>query len=378
MATPVVIVDHSALKTDVLIVGAGPAGLAAAIAARQKGFKVTVADCAFPPIDKACGEGLMPGGVRALGQLGIVVGSTDSFPFRGIRFIGCGVSSEAAFPEGHGSGVRRTTLHRALLARAREVGVSVLWGTRVQTDLGKRVSVNGQPAQYDWLIGADGQGSKVRRWAGLEAGRGSSRRFGFRRHFQAKPWADCVEVYWGERSQLFITPVGAKEVCVAVLSRHPHPRLAGALPSFPEVASRLKNAPPTSMERGAICANHTFRAVARNRVALVGDASGSVDAITGDGISLAFQQAIALAAAMERGDLTLYQAAHRSILRTPALMARLMVKLDRYAWLRRRALRGLASEPGLFAGLFAVHVGASPATFGVRRAAALAWRLLGV
>src|SRR5438105_7308201 len=47
------------LNTDVLVIGGGPAGLTAAIAARLKGFDVAVADAAHPPIDKACGEGLM-------------------------------------------------------------------------------------------------------------------------------------------------------------------------------------------------------------------------------------------------------------------------------------------------------------------------------
>ena len=49
--------------TDVFVIGGGPAGLAAAIAARGRGFRVLVADGAQPPIDKACGEGLLPTGV---------------------------------------------------------------------------------------------------------------------------------------------------------------------------------------------------------------------------------------------------------------------------------------------------------------------------
>ncbi|MGB8062426.1 MAG: FAD-binding protein, partial [Candidatus Sulfotelmatobacter sp.] len=49
-------------STDVFVIGGGPAGLAAAIAARKCGLRVIVADAAQPPIDKACGEGLMPDG----------------------------------------------------------------------------------------------------------------------------------------------------------------------------------------------------------------------------------------------------------------------------------------------------------------------------
>lgn len=320
----------------------------------------------------------MPGGVRALVQLGVVLEAHDSFPFRGIRFIGERMSSDALFPQDHGSGVRRTTLHRALMQRAAEVGVSLLWGAQVRTGTDKSVSINGQLARYDWLIGADGLRSRIRSWAGLGGGGGSFRRFGFRQHFRVRPWADCVEVYWGERCQLFVTPVGAEEVCIALLSRYSHPRLREALPLFPGIARRLLHAPLTSAERGSLCANRTLRAVARNRVALVGDASGSLDAITGDGVSLAFQQATALAAAIEAGDLALYQAAHRRIIRTPLLIGKLLVRMDRHAVLRRRALRGLASEPGMLTRLLGVHLGASQMEFGVRHAAALAWRLLGV
>jgi 2-polyprenyl-6-methoxyphenol hydroxylase-like FAD-dependent oxidoreductase len=73
--------------TDVLVVGARPAGLAAAIAARLQGLGVVVVDGARPPTDKACGEGLMPDGVAALERLGVVLGDDDVFPFHGIRFI---------------------------------------------------------------------------------------------------------------------------------------------------------------------------------------------------------------------------------------------------------------------------------------------------
>src|SRR3979490_781323 len=58
--------DYMGEGTSVLVIGGGPAGLAVAIAARMKGFDVTVADGAKPPIDKACGEGLMPGTMAAL------------------------------------------------------------------------------------------------------------------------------------------------------------------------------------------------------------------------------------------------------------------------------------------------------------------------
>ena len=86
--------------TDVFIIGGGPAGLAAAIAARQRGFDVMVADSALPPIDKPCGEGLMPDGVCALADLGIYIPPEDSYPFRGIRFLSSGLKSTPVFQPG--------------------------------------------------------------------------------------------------------------------------------------------------------------------------------------------------------------------------------------------------------------------------------------
>src|SRR5205085_7227751 len=111
-------------ETDVVVVGGGPAGLAAAIAARAKGFRVVVADCARPPIEKPCGEGLLPDALAGLRALGITVHDADSFAFRGIRFIGSGHSVDASFPAGHGLGVRRTVLHQLMIDRAAGVGVS--------------------------------------------------------------------------------------------------------------------------------------------------------------------------------------------------------------------------------------------------------------
>ena len=71
--------------TDVFVVGGGPSGLAA-IAARQKGFDLTLADGAAPPIEKPCGEGVMPETITALHDLGIAIGPSDGVSFRGICF----------------------------------------------------------------------------------------------------------------------------------------------------------------------------------------------------------------------------------------------------------------------------------------------------
>lgn len=269
------------LKTDVFVVGGGPAGLATGIAIRQRGLRVVVADLARPPIDKACGEGLMPQSVGDLKALGVALGPSQAVPFRGIRFLGEGRVAESTFPHGFGLGIRRTTLQQALVERAAEAGVQCLWGTRVKSIGPGEVSLDSGKVLCRWIIGADGQNSLVRKWAGLDRGRPRETRFGFRQHFRVEPWTDFVEVHWGYRCQIFVTPVSPNEICLAVTSRSPQLRLKEALTQFPEITRRLEGCPAVTKDLGALSALRIIRKVSRGSFALVGDASGSVDSLTG-------------------------------------------------------------------------------------------------
>lgn len=353
-------------KTDVFIAGGGPAGLAAAIALRVQGFDVTLADPARPPIDKACGEGLMPGTLAALRGLGVTLPGEHGSPFRGIRFLDGGTSVDASFPNGPGIGIRRTRLHRALVDRATEAGVNLLWGVPVKGLSECGVELDHGNVACRWVIGADGENSRVRRWAGLEGTRRSSLRYGFRRHFRVAPWTDFVEIYWAPGCQIYITPVGSEELSVTVMARDPHLRLEQVRPKFPQLFERLKHAEPTTAERGAVSASRRLARVYRGKVLLAGDASGSVDAITGEGLGLGFEQAVALAKALAGNCPEQYAREHRRLLRRPAFMAALMLSLDRSEWLRRRVLQEFSMEPRLFASHVAMHVGASTASDFVR------------
>jgi 2-polyprenyl-6-methoxyphenol hydroxylase-like FAD-dependent oxidoreductase len=360
----------------VLVIGGGPAGLAAAIAAREKGFEVTVADGAKPPVDKACGEGLMPNTLEVLGELGVAICPDDGQVFRGIRFVNEVSSAEANFFGIGGVGLRRTVLHQKMVERAQGCGITLLWNSPVAGLADGGVIVGGKTMSAKWIIGADGIHSRVRRWCGLEAGAQEEIRFAQRRHYRVKAWADCIEVHWGKKMQVCVTPLGKGETCVALISRDPRMRLEDAWREFPKLAANLGTANPSSAERGAVTVTRRLEHVYKGNIALIGDASGSVDAITGEGLCLSFQQAIALANALEMGQLGKYERAHRRLARRPNIMGRLLLLLDRYPPLRRCVLRALAGDPAMFARLLTVHRGkGSPkvlAAIGIR----LGWQFL--
>lgn len=354
----------------VCIVGGGPAGLTSAIALRLEGFEVTVADCAVPPIDKSCGEGLMPDSIAALQTLGIEIPEHVGYPLRGITFIDKDRTLTGDFSRKTARGVRRTALHRLLLARAANLGVELIWGARASFVSGNTLSINGQEYRPAYVVGADGQNSRIRRDAGLSTARYEQRRYGFRRHYKIQPWSNYVQLYWGRRCQIYVTPIAKDEVGVALISNSPKLRLNQALQEFPELYRRLESAPYSSKEMGSLTGSRTLRNVCRPGIALIGDASGSIDAITGEGMSLSFQQAIALARACKSGDLSQYEWEHRRLRQRPNVMAGLMLLLARHERLRQRTFSSLLQRREIFEQLLSIHIGEAPFKD------LLSWRLL--
>jgi len=365
--------------TEVFVIGGGPAGLAAAIAARRRGFQVIVADGNRPPIDKPCGEGLMPDSIAALQELGVEIAPDEGYPLQGMKFLEKEESATACFPTVRGVGLRRPILHKKMLDRAVALGVQFLWETPVTGIRGDGVNLaGGNFVRANWIIGADGGQSRVRRWAGLESSNKRDSRLAWRAHFVVAPWSEYVEIHWAENAQAYVTPVSANEVCVVMVSRNANRDIRAALNEFPELASRLSCEGLSRPARGAITTMHQLKCVSRGNVALIGDASGSVDAITGEGLSLSFHQAVALAEAMEKNSLALYQKAHRQFARRPTFMARLLLLLDGRTRLRRRTLTVFKNNPEVFARLISIHVGeTSPAHFAAT-GALLGWRFLAV
>ena len=362
---------------DAVVVGGGPAGLAAAIALRQRGLDCMVVDAMTPPIDKACGEGLMPDALASLMRLGVHLQRSDGAIFRGIRFQNQEHTVEAEFPRAAALGVRRRRLHARMVQRAEEMGVALRWGTGAEMRQGRPLLVNGSEVKARWMIGADGQTSRFRAWAGLGEVRSESRRFGFRRHYRVAPWSEVVEVHWGHSGEVYVTPVAADEVCIAWVTRDPQQRLDAALAGFPFLQAKLRGAEPTSRERGSVTTTRTLQRIYRGQHVLLGDASGSADAVTGEGLAVSFRQSLALADAMAQGDLAPYAAAHRSIARLPQMMARTLLLMDRFPKLQERSLRVFAAEPKEFARMLAMHVGeASLGGFVLRDGPRIALKLL--
>ncbi len=287
---------------DLLVAGGGPAGLVTALHAARAGLDVEVWEPRPGTVDKACGEGLMPGALRALQGLGV---DPAGHPFRGIRYVGAGRSADADFDDGPGRGIRRTTLHDGLRAAAVAAGVriearSVSWVG--QDDAG--VIVDGARARH--LVAADGLHSPTRRALGLRGPVARHPRFGLRRHFHVAPWSPYVEVHWGRDVEAYVTPVAADLVNVAVLAATKG-SFDARVRTLPELADLLHGSEPADEVRGAGPLRQETRRRVAGRVLLVGDAAGYLDALTGEGLALAFAQADAAVRAILDGEPQRYE-----------------------------------------------------------------------
>ncbi|MGJ7442591.1 NAD(P)/FAD-dependent oxidoreductase [Aquipuribacter sp. MA13-6] len=344
---------------DLVVLGAGPVGLAAAVEAAAAGLSVLVADPRSGPADKACGEGLMPGARRSLERLGVgLTPGVDAMPFRGIRYLSPGHCVTADFAAGPGLGVRRTTLAQALTARAEAVGVRrvhVRAGAPRQDDEG--VDVAGVRAR--WCIAADGLHSPARRALGLDAPRRTGpggTRFGLRRHYRTAPWSEHVDVLWARDAEAYVTPVAPDVVGVAVLTSRPG-GLDEHLRAFPGLLDRLDGVEHASSTRGAGPLRQAAARARAGRVLLAGDAAGYVDALTGEGIAVGLATAREAVACVLADDAAGYdrrwQAASRDyrvltegLLRAsanPVLRRALVPAAERLPWAFRAVVDRLAA-----------------------------------
>ncbi|MEU0600185.1 NAD(P)/FAD-dependent oxidoreductase [Streptomyces sp. NPDC006393] len=330
---------------DLLIVGGGPAGLATALHAARAGLDTVIAEPRRAPVDKACGEGLMPGAVRALTRLGLDV---PGHPITGIRYVQGLRQVQAAFRHGPGLGARRTDLHNALHQAVLDAGVPML---RMRVEDVRQdatgVTVPGTGLRARWLVAADGLHSPVRRSLGLQTPTRGLPRYGLRRHYAVPPWSPYVEVHWGQHAEAYVTPLGPELVGVALLTAQRAP-FTTQLESFRALATRLPREKAVTAVRGAGPLRQKARARTHGRVLLVGDAAGYIDALTGEGLSLALIGAEALVANLSRSTPNRYETDWSRATRRHRLLTDLLVRARQRPALAHRIVPTAARLPRLF------------------------------
>jgi flavin-dependent dehydrogenase len=330
---------------DVVVAGGGPVGLACAIEAARRGLSVTVVEPRPGPVDKACGEGLMPGAVAALDRLGV---QPSGMPFRGISYVAGRATARHAFRSGPGLGVRRTELHQALSRGADELGVGRLAAKveEVSQDDGS-VRVAGLTAS--WLLACDGLHSTVRRRLGLDPPPVPAhvRRYGLRRHAAVAPWSDYVEVHWSPLAEAYVTPVAPDLVGVALLTSTSAPYDV-LLAQVPTLRSRLDGVTWATPVRGCGPLHQPVARRRAGRVLLVGDAAGYVDALTGEGIRTGLACAEAAVAAVAAGRPAAYEADWRRLTRSYRILTRGLLASTRPQLVRRHVAGAAQRLPAVF------------------------------
>ena len=330
---------------DLLVAGGGPAGLATALYGVRAGLEVTVVERRSGPIDKACGEGLMPHAVRRLERLGVPV---QGKPFQGISYLDGDRRVNAPFQSGTGRGVRRTALHAALLEAATTAGVRFVHDAvgEVAQD---STSVHAGELRARYLAAADGLHSPIRRSFGLEVPCDGPRRWGIRRHVQIAPWTDYVEVYWAPGAEAYVTPVGDNCVGIAVLTSRKG-GFAHHLEEFPALRNRVHGR-PHGPDRAAGPLRQKVRSRTAGRVLLVGDAAGYVDALTGEGLGIAFGAAELLVGCVLNDRPGDYDRQWRRMSRRYRVLTAALLHASAYAPLRSRIVPAATALPKIFAGI---------------------------
>jgi flavin-dependent dehydrogenase len=330
---------------DLVVAGGGPAGLATALYGVRAGLDVVVVERRRGPIDKACGEGLMPHAVGQLERLGV---NAHGKPFRGISYTDGDRHINAPFRSGTGRGVRRTALHAALLDAATAAGVRFVHA-EIPGVAQDATSVRVGELRARYLAAADGLHSPIRRSLGLAQPCDGRRRWGIRRHVQIAPWSDYVEVHWAPGAEAYVTPVANDCVGIAILTSR-RQGFDGHLDEFPTLKDRVHGC-THGPDRAAGPLRQKVRRRTAGRVLLVGDAAGYVDALTGEGLGLAFGAAellVGCVVADRPGD---YERQWLQMSRRYRLLTAALLQASAYAPLRSRIVPAAATLPKVFAGI---------------------------
>jgi flavin-dependent dehydrogenase len=362
-------------KDRVIIVGAGPAGAATALALARASIPVTLIERTAFPRRKVCGEYLGMGAVAALDAIGLgeqvrALGS----PLRGIRIVAGGARAELAFSR-PAIGLARATLDNLILDEALGAGAVLisgrvedicLHGVAVRDASGERVNVQGR-----FVVGADGVGSIVARKLGLTLPLPARPRFAVGGHFRGiESTSGSLEMYCDGKTYLAINPLG--DGIANVMAVAPKDRLE-TWSRVMDFAAEARSGPRVAV--GPLV--HNVRRTIAPGTLLVGDAAGFLSPFTGQGVFLALRSAERASAALIRAyananaeddALAAYDVEHRSELRARMRLGKIVDALIAIPFLTRRAARRLQASPALAAILLDAIGGSTSANAALRPA----------
>jgi menaquinone-9 beta-reductase len=365
---------------DVAVIGGSLAGGATALHLAKSGYRVILLERSASYQRKACGEGLFPRGVRELSRLGLLEEVRRfAAPLVGVRFLAGPARVEARFAGLGWSalGVERSRLDPLLLERVHVAGVEVRRGVAMRSlifsgDSIAGVRTNQGDIRARFVVGADGVGSRVRRQAGLDRHRRSNR-YGISAHIQLECDPEpFIDVHFRGGYEVYVTPVGRRMINLAILldKRLLSPRPGTLHDWFTRIVDREFGSVFRSIVDGARAAGPFGRACTRpwrGNIALVGDAAGFLDAISGEGMSSALISARYCAAAVDEyllgnGERALRQYGRRraKLMRNSDLLARLTLALAARPAIAKRSIRQLARRPDTFVRLVSISAGDLP------------------
>lgn len=309
------------VSTDVLVVGAGPAGASLAAQLARRGVRVVLADSARLPREKACAEYASPRISEELALLGLSPDewSSAAVPIRSMTVSARGSAFELQYVDDAGPrsawGVDRPRLD-ALLARHAALHGADLWEATALTRLvqrnGRVTGAHMRTAEGELevearlVVGADGARSRTARELGVERRVRWPRRLGLVAHYRGiETLYDRAEMHVGSGFYIGLapTPNGELNVAMALPDRSDSgsaaARFDAAIAALPAVAARLHASERVTRITGMAPIGHRVSASAGPGWLLVGDAAGFIDPFTGEGIYRAIRGARAAATAIE-------------------------------------------------------------------------------